>query len=110
MATNKYVGSRYVPKYFGTWNAATAYEALSIVSDAEGVYTYTSKRPVPAGTPVSNTAYWAQSGTLSESMQMGTISHVDSTKADDANIAANKLNLTFASDYTMNDSTAKIVE
>ena len=110
MATNKYVGSRYVPKYFGTWNAATPYEALSIVSDAEGVYTYTSKRPVPAGTPVSNTAYWAQSGTLSESMQMGTISHVDSTKADDANIAANKLNLTFASDYTMNDSTAKALD
>ena len=107
MATNKYVGSRYVPKYFGTWNAATAYEALSIVSDGEGVYTYTSKRPVPAGTPVSNTAYWAQSGTLSESMQMGTISHVDSTKADDANIAANKLNITFASDYTMNDATEK---
>ena len=107
MATNKYVGSRYVPKYFGTWNAATAYEALSIVSDAEGVYTYTSKRPVPAGTSVSNTAYWAQSGTLSESMQMGTISHVDSTKADDANIAANKLNITFASDYTMNDATER---
>lgn len=107
MATNKYVGSRYVPKYFGTWNAATAYEALSIVSDVEGVYTYTSKRPVPAGTPVSNAAYWAQSGTLSESMQMGTISHVDSTKADDANIAANKLNITFASDYTMNDATER---
>lgn len=107
MATNKYVGSRYVPKYFGAWNAATAYEALSIVSDAEGVYTYTSKRPVPAGTPVSNTTYWAQSGTLSESMQMGVISHVDSTKADDANISANKLNLTFASDFTMNDSTEK---
>lgn len=105
MATNKYIGSRYVPKYFGTWSSATEYEALSIVSDAQGEYTYTSKRPVPAGTLLSNVEYWAPSGRLSESMEIGVISHVDSTKADNATIAANKLNITFASDYTMNDST-----
>ena len=58
---NIYIGMRYVPKYMGTWDEEKDYEALSIVLGTDG-NGYTSIKPVPAGTPTSNTEYWALTG------------------------------------------------
>lgn len=58
---NIYIGMRYVPKYEGDWNELTEYEPLSIVKGQDG-NGYTSKKPVPAGTPTSNSEYWALTG------------------------------------------------
>lgn len=58
---NIYIGMRYVPKYMGAWDESTEYEPLSIVLGTDG-NGYTSKKPVPAGTPTSNTDYWALTG------------------------------------------------
>ena len=58
---NIYIGMRYVPKYMGAWDENTEYEPLSIVLGTDG-NGYTSKKPVPAGTPTSNTDYWALTG------------------------------------------------
>lgn len=54
---NIYVGARYVPRLMGEWNNETAYEAIDLVT-SNGVG-YVSRKPVPAGTPVTNTEYWA---------------------------------------------------
>jgi hypothetical protein len=58
---NIYIGMRYVPKYMGAWKESTEYEPLSIVLGTDG-NGYTSKKPVPAGTPTSNADYWALTG------------------------------------------------
>lgn len=60
MANNVYVGSRYVPIFDGTWSNSKTYEALTIVE--YGNSSYTSKKPVPAGTLPTNTKYWALTG------------------------------------------------
>ena len=64
MSVREYVGARYVPKLMGLWSATTAYEALSVVDDGLGT-SYTSKKPVPAGTPLTNTEYWVITGSQS---------------------------------------------
>ena len=64
MAVREYIGARYVPKFMGTWSNTTAYEALSIVDDGLGT-SYTSKKPVPAGTVLTDTEYWAVTGSMS---------------------------------------------
>ena len=61
MANNVYIGSRYVPVFDGDWDSTKTYEPLTIVNYNGG--SYTSKRPVPAGTLPTNTTYWALSGT-----------------------------------------------
>lgn len=58
----QYVGARYVPKYDGEWDTNKTYEPLTIVTVAN-VGSYTSKKFVPAGVSISNTEYWALSGT-----------------------------------------------
>lgn len=58
MATNRYVGARYVPLIMGDWDNTQAYEALSVV-----IYqgdSYISKIPVPAGAQITNTTYWVK--------------------------------------------------
>jgi hypothetical protein len=60
----EYVGARYVPKFMGEWSATTEYEPLCIVDDGLGT-SYTSKKPVPAGTPLTDTEYWAVTGSTS---------------------------------------------
>jgi len=64
MATMKYVGARYMPKFMGTYDATTAYEALSVVDNGSGT-TYVANKPVPVGTPLSDTDYWAVYGASS---------------------------------------------
>ena len=64
MATREYVGARYVPVFSdvngGVWANTYSYEALTIVKN--GTDFYTSKRPVPVGIDISNTAYWIKTG------------------------------------------------
>ena len=60
MANNVYIGMRYVPIFDGAWDSTKTYEALVIVE--YGNNTYTSKKPVPAGTLPTNTTYWALTG------------------------------------------------
>lgn len=57
----KYVGARYMPKFLGTYDNTTAYEALSVVDNGMGT-SYVSNKPVPAGTPLTDTDYWAVYG------------------------------------------------
>lgn len=62
MAIRQYVGARYVPK-FGepiAWDKANSYEALTIVTHLNN--SYTSKKPVPANTEITDTEYWAVTG------------------------------------------------
>lgn len=60
--TRQYIGARYVPKFADPieWNDQTSYEALTIVNYLGA--SYTSKKPVPAGTLPTDTAYWALTG------------------------------------------------
>lgn len=60
----KYVGARYMPKFLGTYDVTQVYEALSVVDNGMGT-TYVSNQPVPAGTPLTNTDYWAVYGASS---------------------------------------------
>lgn len=63
MAVRQYIGARYVPKFMGTYDPTTDYEALSVVDNGMGT-SYTSKKPTPAGTPLTDTDYWAVTGSL----------------------------------------------
>lgn len=60
----KYIGARYMPKFMGTYDATTSYEALSVVDNGMGS-TYVSNKPAPAGTPLTDTEFWAPYGSSS---------------------------------------------
>ena len=62
MAERQYIGARYVPTFANPvqWNSNTAYEALTIVTNLGN--SYTSRKPVPAGTPLTNAEYWVNTG------------------------------------------------
>ena len=64
MATQKYIGARYMPKFCGTYDATTDYEALSVVDNGAGT-TYVANKPVPAGTALTDTEYWSIYGASS---------------------------------------------
>ena len=78
MAIREYIGARYVPKFMGEYSPTTEYEALCVVDDGLGT-SYTSKIPTPAGTPLTNTTYWALTGSLN-----GAILHLQD-EIDDIN-------------------------
>lgn len=58
----QYIGARYVPKFADpiAWDKANSYEALTIVTYLNN--SYTSKKPVPANTEITDTEYWAVTG------------------------------------------------
>ena len=62
MATRQYVGARYVPKFAEPigWVRENSYEALTIVTYLNN--SYTSKKPVPANTDITNEEYWVVTG------------------------------------------------
>ncbi len=60
----EYVGARYVPKFMGTYDATQSYAALCVVDNGLGT-SYISKVPTPAGTPLTDTTYWAIYGATS---------------------------------------------
>lgn len=57
MAYNK-IG-RIRPAYVGEWSSGKSYDALDIVKTANGSMSYIAQKDVPAGTPLSNSSYWA---------------------------------------------------
>lgn len=59
---NEYVGMRYVPKIAdpAEWDSTRNYESLMIVTYQGN--SYTSRMPVPAGIPITDTHYWALTG------------------------------------------------
>lgn len=57
MATQKYIGARYVPRFLGTYDNTQQYEALDVVDNGSGT-SYIAQKPVPAGTPLNDTDYW----------------------------------------------------
>ena len=52
----------------GAWSADRDYEQFSVVTDSNG-NSYTSKQFVPAGTPLSNTDYWALTADYSSQVE-----------------------------------------
>lgn len=64
MAVHTYVGARYIPRFTGVYDATQIYEALDVVDNGSGT-SYIAKIPVPAGTPVTDTTYWALYGSSS---------------------------------------------
>ena len=60
----QYIGARYTPKFMGNYDATQTYEALSVVDNGLGT-TYITKIPTPAGTPLTDTTYWAIYGASS---------------------------------------------
>lgn len=64
MALHQYIGARYIPHFRGVYDATTQYEGLDVVDNNMGT-TYISRKPVPVGTPLSNTEYWAIYGASS---------------------------------------------
>lgn len=58
----QYIGARYVPKFADpiAWDKANSYEALTIVTYLNN--SYTSKKPVPANTEITDTEYWVVTG------------------------------------------------
>lgn len=64
MAIREYIGARYVPRFMGTYDATQIYEALDVVDNGLGT-SYIAKVPTPAGTPLTNTTYWAIYGATS---------------------------------------------
>lgn len=62
MSVSQYIGARYVPLFADPldWDSTKTYEPLTIVYH-EG-NSYTSRQFVPAGTLVTNEAYWALTG------------------------------------------------
>ena len=91
----KYVGARYMPKFMGDYDPTVEYEALSVVDNGSGT-SYVSNKPVPAGTPLTNTAYWAVYGTQSGAIihlqdQIGDLSQLTTEDNDSLVEAINEL-------------------
>lgn len=57
MAVRQYIGARYVPRFLGTYNATTIYEALDVVDNGSGT-SYIARKTVPAGTSLTDANYW----------------------------------------------------
>lgn len=64
MAVRQYIGARYVPRFTGNYDVTQIYEALDVVDNGMGT-SYISKKPTPAGTPLTDTEYWAVYGASS---------------------------------------------
>lgn len=64
MAIREYIGARYVPRFMETYNASQVYEALDVVDNGLGT-SYIAKVPTPAGTPLTDTNFWAVYGASS---------------------------------------------
>lgn len=85
MAVTQYVGARYVP-LFATpleWDREKSYEPLTIVYHAGN--SYTSRQFVPAGTDITNEAFWAITGNYNAQIEQ----YRAEVKQFDARIAKN---------------------
>ena len=57
---SEYIGNRIVPHHDGVWDKAKEYEPLTIVYEESTGDSYMSRKPVPAGTLLSQEEYWAK--------------------------------------------------
>ena len=64
MSIRQYIGARYMPKFMGTYDATTAYEALSVVDNGMGS-SYICNKPTPPGIPLTDSDYWVLYGSSS---------------------------------------------
>ena len=62
----RYVGGRIVPTHGGVWDGSKTYEELTIVLREDTGDSYISKRPVPAGTAITEEHYWVIHSLFSE--------------------------------------------
>ena len=65
----KYVGKRIVPLPCGEWDQGKEYEMLSVVLESSSGDSYIARRQVPAGTTITDTAFWAKSSDYSQQLQ-----------------------------------------
>lgn len=65
----KYVGKRIVPLPCGEWVQTREYEMLSVVLHKETGDSYMARRQVPAGTAITDTAFWAKSSEWSQQVK-----------------------------------------
>lgn len=69
----QYIGARYVPKFFddgkgsSEWVSGLSYEPLTVVTHLGN--TFTSKKPVPANTEITDTNYWVVTGNYNEQVE-----------------------------------------
>ena len=91
----QYVGARYVPKFMGLYDATQAYEALCVVDNGMGT-SYITKVPTPAGTPLTDTDYYAVYGASSGAIinlqnQIGDLNDLNTTDKDSLVDAINEV-------------------
>lgn len=67
---SEYIGNRIVPRHDGVWDKAKEYEPLTIVYEESTGDSYMSRKPVPAGTLLSQEEYWAMCSRFSEQMAL----------------------------------------
>ena len=70
MSARQYIGARYVPTFADPieWNKERSYEALTIVTYLSN--SYTSKKPVPVGTDITNKDYWVVTGNYNSQVEL----------------------------------------
>lgn len=71
MATNKYIGMRYVPKIMRDdepWDTTKEYESLTVVQHQGN--SFTSRKNVPAGIDILNKEYWACTGNYNSQVEL----------------------------------------
>ena len=100
----QYIGARYVPRFMGTYDATQIYEGLDVVDNGMGT-SYIAKQPVPAGTSLTNTTYWAVYGSTSgaiinlqnqiDDMKDGTVSGSLQNQIDDLKTGVNNCYVLF---------------
>lgn len=64
MGMHTYIGARYVPSFKGVFDPTTEYTALDVVNNGSGT-SYIAKKPVPVGTPLTDSEYWFVYGSAS---------------------------------------------
>ena len=94
---SQYIGARYVPKFMGTYDATQAYENMCVVDNGLGT-SYISKVPTPAGTPLTNTDFWAIYGASSGAIinlqnQIGDLNDLTTTDNSDLVHAINEVDV-----------------
>ena len=104
---SQYIGARYVPKFMGTYDNTQAYENMVVVDNGMGT-SYISKVPVPAGTPLTDTNYWALYGASNGAIinlqnQIGDLSQLNTFDNSSLVAATNEVNSTINNYINDND-------
>ena len=109
---SEYIGNRIVPRHDGVWDKAKEYEPLTIVYEESTGDSYMSRKPVPAGTLLSQEEYWAMCSRFSEQMALyrqNTAEEVEQFRKDTADDVANDIGNTVENatdNATANDTAA----